>query len=51
MEPFEPAFSKAKDVALSQMGSDVKSFIESNYGDLAKWLTSRIEASINQLKN
>ncbi len=45
------ALSKAKEIALSQMGNDVKSFIESNYGDLAKWLTNQIEASINQLKN
>lgn len=45
------AFKKAKDIALSQMSSDVKKFIEDNYGDINDWLNIQIEASISCLKN
>ena len=45
------ALLKAKDLALSQMTDEVKTFIQSNYGDLQQWLTTSIEATINKLKN
>ncbi|MCQ2772454.1 MAG: phage holin, LLH family [Bacilli bacterium] len=45
------ALTKAKDIALSQMNSEVKKFIEDNYGDINNWLNIQIEASINCLKN
>lgn len=45
------AFLKAKDIALSQIGTDVQMYIEKTYGDLDIWLTTQIEATINALKN
>lgn len=45
------ALLKAKDLALSQMSNEVKTFIQSNYGDLQLWLITSIEATINKLKN
>lgn len=45
------ALTKAKDIALSQMSEEVKKFISDNYGDINKWLSIQIEASINCLKN
>ncbi|MDE6408556.1 MAG: hypothetical protein K2K48_05975 [Anaeroplasmataceae bacterium] len=45
------ALLKAKDLALSQMTDEVKTFIQINYGDLQQWLTTSIEATINKLKN
>ena len=45
------ALKKAKDIALSQMNSEIKKFIEDNYGDINNWLSIQIEASINCLKN
>lgn len=44
------ALNKAKDIALSQMSSDVKDFINVNFGDVQLWITNQIEASINLLK-
>lgn len=45
------ALTKAKDVALNQMTDEVKTYISATFGDLDKWLTTQIEASINLLKN
>ena len=45
------ALGKAKTIALSEMGEDIKGFITKNYGDLTNWITNQIEASINILKN
>ena len=50
-EAQEKALKKAKDVAISQMSDDVKSYIITNYGSLESWLTVQIEATINRLKN
>lgn len=44
------ALNKAKDIALSQMSTDVKDFINVNFGDVQLWITNQIEASINLLK-
>ena len=44
------ALNKAKDIALSQMSSDLKDFINANFGDVQLWITNQIEASINLLK-
>lgn len=49
-EAQEEALKKAKDVAISQMSDDVKSYIIANYGSLESWLTVQIEATINRLK-
>ena len=43
--------TKAKDIALSQMTDEVKSFIDKNYGSIDAWLTTTIEATINLIKN
>lgn len=45
------ALNKAKDIALSQMSTDVKDFINVNFGDVQLWITNQIEASINLLKS
>lgn len=45
------ALTKAKDIALSQMTDEVKSFIDKNYGSIDAWLTTTIEATINLIKN
>ena len=45
------ALTKAKEIALSQMTDEVKSFIEKNYGSIDSWLTTTIEATINLIKN
>ncbi len=45
------ALEKAKETALSQMSDDVKNYIENNYGNLDAWLKTKIEATINTLKN
>lgn len=45
------ALTKAKDIVLNELTSDVKDFITTNYGDLNDWITNQIEATINLLKN
>ena len=50
-EAQKTALSKAKDIALSQLGEDVKEYISSTYGNLDRWLTNQIESTINLLKN
>lgn len=45
------ALSKARDIALSQLSTDVKSFVEVNFGDVEKWIESTIESVIYDLKN
>lgn len=45
------ALNKAKDIAVSQLSTEMKTFIESNFGDVEKWLTSTIESVIYDLKN
>ena len=45
------ALTKAKDIALEQMSTECKEYIETNYGSIDAWLTTQIEATINILKN
>ena len=45
------ALTKAKNIVLSQIGSDVKNYISDNYGDFNNWLEIQIESTINSLKN
>ena len=45
------ALTKAKDIALSQFGDDVKEYISTTYGNLDGWLTNQIDSTINLLKN
>ena len=44
------ALTRAKNIALSQITEDTKSYIEENYGDFNNWLTTQIEATINLIK-
>ena len=46
----EVALNKAKEIALSQMSSELKTFVEDNFGSVDSWLTNQIEASINLIK-
>lgn len=50
-ESQKTALTKAKNIVLSELASDVKEFITTNYGDLNDWITNQIEATINLLKN
>ena len=45
------ALTRAKNIALSQITEDTKSYIENTYGDFNNWLTIQIEATIDLLKN
>lgn len=45
------ALTKAKDIALSQMTDEVKTFIDKKYGSIDAWLTTTIESTINLIKN
>lgn len=45
------ALIKAKDDALAQMSDEIKDYITKNYGDLETWITTKIESTINILKN
>ena len=45
------ALTRAKNIALSQITEDTKSYIEDNYGDFNNWLTIQIESTIDSLKN
>lgn len=45
------ALTRAKNIALSQITEDTKSYIEDNYGDFNNWLIIQIEATIDLLKN
>ena len=44
------AFDKAKAIITSELTEELKTFIIENYGDLQKWITNQIEASIYKLK-
>lgn len=45
------ALNKAKDIALNQMTNEVRQCIIRNYGNLDVWLNTKIEATIDTLKN
>lgn len=45
------ALTRAKNIALSQITEDTKSYIEDNYGDFNNWLTIQIESTIDSIKN
>ncbi len=45
------ALLKAKEIALSQMTTEVKEYIIKNYGDIENWLTTQIESTIKLFKN
>ena len=45
------ALTRAKNIALSQITEDTKSYIEENYSDFNNWLTIQTEATIDLLKN
>lgn len=47
----EIALKKARDITLSQLSEDVKTYIKDNFGDIDTWINTQIEASINILKN
>lgn len=45
------ALGKAKAIILSEMTSELKDWVTTNYGDLQSWISNQIEASIYKLKN
>ena len=45
------ALEKAKYAALSQLSVDTKNYITEAFGDIDKWLETKIESSIYDLKN
>lgn len=45
------ALEKAKYAVLSQMSGDMKTYIASAFGDLDKWLETKIESRLYELKN
>lgn len=45
------AFDKAKAIITSELTEELKTFITQNYGDLQKWITNQVEATIYKLKN
>ena len=45
------ALGKAKAIILSEMTSELKEWVTTNYGDLQSWISNQIEASIYKLKN
>jgi len=50
VEAQKEALNRAKNICLSQLGTETTSFIESNFGDIDAWLSVQIEATINTLK-
>lgn len=50
-ESQKAALIKAKNDALAQMTDEIKEYITKNYGDLETWIITRIESTINILKN
>lgn len=45
------ALNKAKQIITSELTEELKAFISENYGDLQKWITNQVEATIYKLKN
>ncbi len=50
-EAQKEALSKAKNIALAQMTSDVKNYITKNFGDVEFWIYNTAESIIYDLKN
>jgi uncharacterized membrane protein len=50
-EAQKTALSKATEIIKSQLGTDLTDYIKANYGDLDKWITTQVEATIDTLKN
>ena len=48
IEAQQEALNLAKDTALGQMNDDVRTYIRDNYGDLDRWITTHIEAILNE---
>lgn len=45
------AKQKAMDIINSQMTTEMKKYIQENYGDIEKWINQKIESVIYELKN
>ncbi len=50
-EAQKEALNRAKDIALAQLSQELKTFIETNFGDLEKWIQEAVESSLYDLKN
>jgi hypothetical protein len=50
-EAQKTALGKATEIIKSQLGTDLTDYIKANYGDLDKWITTQVEATIDTLKN
>lgn len=47
----QKALTQAKDMVLSQLSQDVRTYISDNFGDIESWITNMIESTIYDLKN
>lgn len=45
------AKQKAMDIINSQLTTEMKEYIQENYGDIEKWINQKIESVIYELKN
>jgi hypothetical protein len=50
-EAQKAALEKTKEVVLTQLTDETKELIEQTYGDITKWIETKIESSIYDLKN
>lgn len=50
-EAQKEALVKAKEIALSQLSTEIKTFVESNFGNVEQWIETTIESVIYDLKN
>lgn len=50
IENQKTAFKKSLQTAIEIMSQETKDFISAVYGDLDKWLSARIEATVNTVK-
>lgn len=50
-EKQEEALNKAKEMIMTQLTNEGKEYIQSTFGDIDAWVTSKIEATIYDLKN
>jgi len=45
------ALNKAKEIVMAQLSTDTQEYLKANFGDVGEWVSNKIEASINLLKN
>lgn len=50
-ETQKQALQQATNAAQAQMSQEVKTYIQTNFGDVEKWIKAQIEATLYDLKN